>query len=35
VGVTPGGLFRALAGIGLWWLLLWLHDPVIGISPWP
>lgn len=33
--ITPGGLFRVAAGVGVWWLLMVLHDPVIGISPWP
>ena len=33
--ITPGGLARVAAGLALWWLLMALHDPVIGISPWP
>ncbi len=33
--VTPGGLIRVAIGLGLWGLLLLLHIPVIGISPWP
>ena len=29
------GWLRPLAGLGLYVLLLWLHAPVIGASPWP
>ncbi len=35
VEITPGGLVRVVAGIAAWGLLMALHDPVIGISPWP
>lgn len=35
VEVTPGGLVRVVAGLGAWWLLMVLHTPVIGMSPWP
>ncbi len=35
VQITPEGVLRVFAGAGLWWLLMWLHTPVIGISPWP
>jgi len=35
VEITPGGLGRVVAGLGAWWLLLLLHGPVIGVSPWP
>lgn len=33
--MTPGGLARVGAGLALWAVLLILHDPVIGLSPWP
>ena len=33
--ITPGGVARVLAGLGLWGGLMWLHAPVIGVSPWP
>jgi len=33
--ITPGGLARVAIGLGLWGVVLWLHTPVIGLSPWP
>lgn len=33
--ITPGGLMRVAGGLAAWWLLLVLHTPVIGVSPWP
>lgn len=35
VEITPGGLGRVALGLGLYGLLIWLHGPVIGISPLP
>jgi uncharacterized membrane protein len=35
VDITPGGLVRVAIGLGLYGLLLWLHTPVIGVSPYP
>ena len=35
IEVAPGGLVRVAAGLALWGALLWLHTPVIGISPMP
>jgi len=35
VEITPGGLVRVALGLGIYALLLWLHAPVIGMSPWP
>lgn len=33
--ITPGGLARVALGLLGWWLVLLLHAPVIGVSPWP
>lgn len=35
IEITPGGLVRVGIGLGLYALVLWLHDPVIGVSPLP
>lgn len=35
IEVTPGGLVRVAVGLGLYGLVLWLHSPVIGVSPLP
>ena len=35
IGITPGGIVRIAVGLGLYGLLLWLHTPVIGVSPLP
>lgn len=35
IEITPGGVVRVGLGLGLWALLLWLHVPVIGMSPLP
>lgn len=35
VEITPGGVLRVGLGLCLWAGLLWLHAPVIGMSPWP
>lgn len=35
VDVTPGGLARIVIGLGLYGVMLWLHAPVIGVSPLP
>jgi uncharacterized membrane protein len=35
VNITPGGLLRIAVGLGLYGLVLWLHAPVIGVSPLP
>lgn len=35
IEITPGGLVRFALGCGLYGLLLWLHAPVIGVSPLP
>lgn len=35
IEVTPGGLVRFALGCAIYGLLLWLHAPVIGVSPLP
>lgn len=35
VEITPGGVVRIGVGLGLYALVLWLHAPVIGVSPLP
>lgn len=35
IEITPGGLLRFALGCGIYGLLLWLHTPVIGVSPLP
>lgn len=35
IEITPGGLLRIAIGLGLYGLVLWLHAPVIGVSPLP
>jgi uncharacterized membrane protein len=35
IEITPGGLVRFAVGCGIYGLLLWLHTPVIGVSPLP
>lgn len=35
IEVTPGGIMRIAIGLGLYGLILWLHTPVIGVSPLP
>lgn len=35
IEITPGGLVRVCIGLGLYGLVLWLHEPVIGVSPLP
>lgn len=35
IEITPGGSVRVAVGLGLYAVLLWLHAPVIGVSPLP
>lgn len=35
IEITPGGIVRIAFGLGLYGLVLWLHSPVIGVSPLP